>query len=143
MQLDLQHSIRTHIATKTGINTVWVYDGVKLPTAKPFVTVEQMQNNTTVISKQREAVRTVYRFQIGLFASSATERARKQDDLKRVLLFDEIELLSATTGDLLGVFRADLTAEVPLPAEDISDKTKMHRVYFDVEVDVTFNKNTL
>jgi hypothetical protein len=143
MQLDLQHSIRTHIATKTGINTVWVYDGVKLPTAKPFVTVEQMQNNTTVISKQREAVRTVYRFQIGLFASSATERARKQDDLKRVLLFDEIELLSATTGDSLGVFRADLTAEVPLPAEDISDKTKMHRVYFDVEVDVTFNKNTL
>jgi hypothetical protein len=143
MQLNLQHSLRTHIATKTGINTVWVYDGVKLPTAKPFVTVEQMQNNTTVISKQREAVRTVYRFQIGLFASSATERARKQDDLKRVLLFDEIELLSATTGDLLGVFRADLTAEVPLPAEDISDKTKMHRVYFDVEVDVTFNKNTL
>jgi hypothetical protein len=143
MQLNIQHSLRTHIAAKTGINTIWVYDGVKLPTVKPFITVEQMQNNTTVISKQREAVRTIYRFQIGLFAVSATDRARKQDELKRSLLFDEIELLDATTGSLLGVFQADLTAEVPMPAEDVSDETKKHRVYFDVEVDVTFNKNTL
>jgi hypothetical protein len=144
MQLNIQHSLRTHIAAKTGINTVWVYDGVKLPKVKPFVTIEQMQNNTTVISKQREAVRTIYRFQIGLFASSATDRARKQDELKRVLLFDEIELLDATTPDASGVvFNANITAEVPMPAEDISDETNKHRVYFDVEIDVTINKNTL
>jgi hypothetical protein len=144
MQLNIQHSLRTHIGSKTGINTVWVYDGVKLPKSKPFITVEQMQNNTTVISKQREAVRTVYRFQIGLFATSATDRARKQDEVKRVLLFDEIELLDATTPDTsLGFFKAVITAEVPMPAEDISDETNKHRVYFDVEIDVTFNKNTL
>jgi hypothetical protein len=144
MQLNIQHSLRSHIAAKTGINTVWIYDGVKLPTTKPFITVEQMQNNTTVISKQREAVRTIYRFQIGLFASSATDRARKQDEIKRALLFDTIELLDATTPDTsLGFFNADITAEVPMPAEDISDETMKHRVYFDVEIDVTFNKNTL
>jgi hypothetical protein len=144
MQLNLQHSLRTHISAKTGINAVWVYDGVKLPTTKPFITIEQMQNNTTVISKQREAVRTIYRFQIGLFASSATDRARKQDELKRVLLFDKIELIDAATpGNLLGFFNADITAEVPMPAEDVSDETNKHRVYFDVEVNVTFNKNTL
>jgi hypothetical protein len=144
MQLNIQHSLRKYIESKTGINTVWVYDGVKLPKVKPFVTIEQMQNNTTVISKQREAVRTVYRFQIGLFATSATDRALKQDEIKRVLLFDEIELLDATTPDTaLGFFNANITAEVPLPAEDISDETNKHRVYFDVEIDVTFNKNTL
>jgi hypothetical protein len=143
MQLNLQHSFSTHISAKTGINTVWVYDGVKLPTTKPFITIEQMQNNTTVISKQREAVRTIYRFQIGLFASSATDRARKQDEIKRVLLFDKIELIDATSSTSLGFFNADITAEVPMPAEDVSDETKKHRVYFDVEVDVTFNKNTL
>jgi hypothetical protein len=144
MQLNLQHSLRTHIGSKTGINTVWIFDGVKLPKVKPFVTIEQMQNNTTVISKQREAVRTIYRFQIGLFATSATDRARKQDEIKRVLLFDNIELIDATTPDTsLGVFNANITAEVPLPAEDVSDETMKHRVYFDVEIDVTFNKNTL
>jgi hypothetical protein len=143
MQLNLQHSLRSHILAKTGINTVWVFDGVKLPTTKPFITVEQMQNNTTVVSKQREAVRTIYRFQIGLFANSATDRARKQDELKRVLLFDKIELIDATSGISLGFFNADLTAEVPMPAEDISDETNKHRIYFDIEVDVTFNKNTL
>jgi hypothetical protein len=144
MQLNIQHSLRTHLASKTGINTVWVFDGVKLPTTKPFITVEQMQNNTTVISKQREAVRTIYRFQIGLFASSAVERSRKQDEIKRVLLFDKIELIDATTpGQSLGFFNADITAEVPMSAEDVSDETKKHRVYFDVEIDVTYNKNTL
>jgi hypothetical protein len=143
MQLNLQHSLRTHITAKTGINTVWVYDGVKLPTTKPFITIEQMQNNTTVISKHREAVRTIYRFQIGLFATSAADRSRKQDELKRVLLFDKIELIDATSSTSLGFFNADITAEVPMPAEDVSDETRKHRIYFDVEVDVTFNKNTL
>lgn len=143
MQLNIQHSLRNHVENKTGINTVWVYDGVKLPKSKPFITIEQMQNNTTVISKQREAVRTIHRFQIGLFAGSATDRARKQGELKRVLLFDKIELIDATSGISLGFFNADITAEVPMPAEDVSDETKKHRVYFDVEVDVTFNKNTL
>jgi hypothetical protein len=144
MQYSLQHSLITHIADKTDIKVVWIYDGVKLPKSKAFIAVEQMQNNTSVISKQREAVRTLYRFQIGLFATSATDRAIKQDELKRILLFDEIELLDATTpGRSLGFFNADITAEVPMPAEDVSDETKKHRVYFDIEVDVTFNKNTL
>lgn len=144
MQLNLQHSLCTHIEVKTGIKTIWLYDGVKLPKSKPFITVEQMQNNTTVLSKQREAMRTIYRFQIGLFAASAADRARKQNALKRILLFDEIELIDATSlGQSLGFFYVDLTAEVPMPADDVSDETKKHRVYFDVEVDVTFNKNTL
>jgi hypothetical protein len=145
MQYNLQHSLIAHIEVKTGMKVVWIYDGVKLPKTKPFITIEQMQNNTTVVSKQRESVRTIYRFQIGLFATSATERARKQDELKRILLFDSIELLDANTPGRysLGFFNADITAEVPMPAEDVSDETKKHRVYFDVEVDVTFNKNTL
>jgi hypothetical protein len=145
MQYNLQHSLITHIEVKTGIKVVWIYDGVKLPKTKPFITIEQMQNNTTVISKQREAVRTIYRFQLGLFATSATDRAIKQDELKRILLFDQIELLDANTPGRysLGFFNADITAEVPMPAEDVSDETKKHRVYFDVEIDVTFNKNTL
>lgn len=144
MQLNLQHSLCTHIENKTGIKSIWVYDGVKLPTVKPFITVEQMQNNTTQVSKQREAIRTIYRFQIGLFATRATDRARRQDEIKRILLFDEIELIDATTpGKSLGFFRCDLTAEVPIPAEDITNETQKHRVYFDVEINLTFNKNTL
>lgn len=143
MQLNLQHSLCTHIETKTGIKTIWHYDGVKLPKSKPFILVEQMQNNTTILSKQREAVRTIYRFQVGLFASGAADRARKQDELKRILLFNEIQLMDATSGVWIGFFDANVTAEVPMPAEDVSDETNKHRVYFDVEIDVTYNKNTL
>lgn len=138
MQLDLQHSLRTHLADKTGLPTVWVYDGAQLPKEKPFITIEQMQNNIEILSKQRESIQTIYRFQVGLFADSASERARKQDEIKRILLKDTIELISAeTVGQSLGFFNATVTAEVPIPAEDLSDKTKYHRVYFDVEIDAT------
>jgi hypothetical protein len=144
MQLNMHYSLLTHLKTRTGIPTIWVYDGITLPAVKPFITIEQMQNNTTVISKQREAVRTIYRFQVGLHANTAKDRALKQNEIKQIFLFDEIELLNATTpSQPLGFFHTDLTAEVPMPADDLSNKTEYHRVYFDIEIDVTFNKNTL
>jgi hypothetical protein len=141
MQLNLQHALLTHLENRTGIPTIWVYDGVKLPESKPFLTIEQMQNNTTVISKQRESVRTIYRFQVGLHARTAKDRALKQDEIKQIFLFDEIELLDATNPvQSLGFFRTDLTAEVPMPAAEVSNKTEYHRVYFDIEINVTINR---
>lgn len=144
MQLNLQHSLKTHLQTVTGIPTIWVYDGVSLPVAKPFITIEQMQNNNEVISKLREAVQTTFRFQVGLHANTANERARKQDQLRNIFLFDDIELLDTDTpGKSLGFFNTNLTAEVPMTADDLSAKTSYHRVYFDIEVDMTFNRRRL
>ncbi|MFJ5716532.1 hypothetical protein [Neobacillus sp. NPDC093127] len=144
MQLNLQRSLKSHLQTKVGIPAIWVYDGVKLPIVKPFITVEQMQNNNEIISKQRESIQTTYRFQVGLHASSANERVRRQEEIKQIFLFDEIELLDADTpGQSLGFFNTNLSAEVPMPADDLSDKTSYHRVYFDIEVDVTFNRRRL
>ncbi|MBO0962021.1 hypothetical protein J1P26_20150 [Neobacillus sp. MM2021_6] len=144
MQLNLQHSIKTHLEAETGIPVIWVYDGVKLPAEKPFITIEQMQNNNEIISKLRESIQTTYRFQVGLHANSASERSRKQEEIQQIFLFAEMELLDAATpGKSLGFFNTNLTAEVPMPADDLSDKTSYHRVYFDIEVDMTFNRRRL
>ena len=92
-QLNIQHSLRTHLAAVMGVQVVWLFDGVTLPTTKPFMTVEQMQNNNEIIAKMRDAVSTIHRFQVGLYASSASERATLQAIVKQTLLFDQIPLI--------------------------------------------------
>ncbi len=129
------------LESKTGIATVLMYDGVKLPESKPFITVEQMQNNLEFISKQREAVETTFRFQLGLYANSLTERTRKQDEIRDLFLFEDIPLYTDSGELTAGFFRVGITNEVPLSAEDTSDKTKMHRLYFDIEVERISHKN--
>lgn len=144
-QLDIQHSLRTYFAAKHDMEVVWIYDGVKLPTAKPFMTIEQMQNNTSVLSKMRDAVQTLYRFQVGLQAVSASQRAQLQEQIHRGLLFDKIPLLDASnpSSPASGFFVVEGDISVtPISAEDVSDKTQYHKVYFDVTVRATFNAKT-
>lgn len=141
MQLDLQHSIRTWLAQQTGMNCVWIFDGVKLPTTKPFLTIEQMPNTVTQLSKLRETMATTYRFQVGLFASSSSERAKLQETVKDILMFDEIPIVTATVpAQTIGSFYVNVTAETPIPADEISNTTNYHHMYFDIAVELTKNR---
>lgn len=139
MQLNLQHSLRLHLASVTGLTVVWMMDGVKLPAdgSKPFMTIEQMQNNNRKLSKGREAFETIYRFQIGLRADTATNRSRLQDVIKRSLHFDNVPYidLAQSPATVSGFFNTNLTGEVPISADSVADKSSYHRVYFDVEID--------
>ena len=142
MQLNLQHSLRTDLAAFMGVPVVWIFDGVKLPdeTDKPFMTIEQMQNDNAILSKGREAVETIHRFQIGLFAKSASERATLQTKVKRHLLFDKIPLIDLTQSPAVasGYFNTDLTGEVPIGADSSDARNTYHRIYFDVEIDAIY-----
>ncbi|MEH6971686.1 hypothetical protein [Bacillus sp. JJ675] len=138
-QIDLQYSIKQHLAEKTGYKVVWIYDGVTLPDTKPFITIEQMQNNTSMLAKLRETFRTIYHFQVGVYANSAAERADVQETVRKIFLFDRFKLIDTEAPSKeLGLFCVDMTAETPISAEDLSDKTSYHRVFFDIEVDSTY-----
>lgn len=139
-QLNLQSSLQSYLASAIGVKVVWVYDGVTLPTAKPFMTVEQMQNNNEIVAKQREAIATTHRFQVGLYASSASERSRVQSQVSQALLFGKIPLidLGQSTRPTVGYFYADVTNEVPIPADSTDEKTKHHLMFFDIEIDVHY-----
>lgn len=138
MQLNLQHSLRTHLLAVMGIPVIWIYDGVKLPgeADKPYMTIEQMQNDDEGLTKLREAIETVHRFQIGLYAKTATERAQLQSKASEVFRFDDINLIDVgkSTTDVVGFFNTKLTSVVPISAESVDERSKYHRVYFDVEI---------
>lgn len=137
---ELTYSIITHLKTQVPefTDVVWIFDGVSLSgKTKPFGTVEQMQSNNEILAKEREYYATTYRFQIGLHASTIGERSKLQDRVRTALLQPDIELLDTSQPfplPTVGFFYCDVTAEVPIPVESVSDETNKHRVYFDVEV---------
>lgn len=137
MQYSLHASLITHLRTTTGLPVIWHQSGMKLPAENPFITIEQMQNNNEILSKQREAIQTTFRFQIGLFASSGSTRSRQQSEISRILLYDKIPYTNYEKSPAIvdGFFMCDVTAEVPFNADAIEELTRYHRVYFDIEID--------
>lgn len=136
MQHEIQYSVIERLKA-LGYPVVWIYDGVDITkTPKPFITVESMQNNVDILAKRREAVETTYRFQVGLRATGATQKARLQSLIADVFIYDVFPLYSTaqSPATVIGEFTTDLTAVSPIPAESTDMATNYHRVYFDVEV---------
>lgn len=114
-----------------------MYDGIALTgRTKPYVTVEQMQENMDVLAKERAYYEVIYRFQIGLRTNSISERSRLTEEVRKALMQPNIQLFK-TDGPApvsAGFFYCDITAVVPMPVDEMANDTDKHRVYFDVEV---------
>lgn len=141
MQLGLPYSIERFLEERTSIPTIIIYDGIELPDEKPFIEIRQMMNSNTYLSKQRESIETTFRFQIGLFADSHVERTQVQDEIRELFLFEDIPLYNSLGELTPGFFNVNLTNETPFTADDLSDKTNAHRVYFDIEISNITHKN--
>jgi hypothetical protein len=140
-QTQILHSIKLFLEEETGIPSLILYDGIDLPSDKPFVTVRQMQNNYLPVSKRKETMSISYGVRLGLFENSSHERMASQEAIKDLLLFEDIPLYDVEgtkTGETLG---SDLLAVVPLDAEDVTSDTYTHRVYFDLDIQTTKHKN--
>ena len=145
MQHEIQHSLITHLRTTfAGVTVVWVYDGVTLPAVKPFITVEQMQNNNAILSKGRESIETIFRFQVGLYAKDSTMKSRMQSQISNAINFEKITLYQTSQSPAIavGFFDAFASNGVPIPAEATDSETQKHRVYFDVEVTQVYGRNS-
>ena len=142
MQHELQYSLKTHLERKLGVPVVWIYDGVSLPATKPFITIEQMQNNNDILSKLRESIQTTYRFQIGIYANNSTQRPKLQAQAVNAINYDTMTLYQTDTppATAVGFFNAFVTNVTPVTAESTDEKTKHHRVYLDVEIDHVAHK---
>lgn len=113
------------------------YDEYKMPQTRPLILVEPMQNNFEAISKQREAVQTTYRYQIGLYDKNSVQLSLNQERLANVLMYDEFPYYDTLISppELTGYFLCNLTAVVPIPNDDVSKSSDNNRVYFDVEIE--------
>src|SRR5690625_4999445 len=121
-QYDLQNSLRFFFLRDLEIDCDIVFDGYSFPDTRPLVTIEQMQNNVESTTKGRESVQVIYRFQIGLHASNAVEKSKLQERISQALLFENIPYFNTEVSaqQPAGYFLCELTAVVPMPAEEQS-----------------------
>lgn len=140
-QLGLGYSIKSFLERNTGIKTVLHFDGINLPEEKPFILITQMPNGNSFLSKQRETVITVFRFEVGLFERSLADRTKSQDIIRDLFLFEQIPVYDNDGNLTSKAVEASIRNETPVNSDDITDKTMTHRVYFDIEVQGTKHKN--
>lgn len=143
MQMALAYSLSRLIEDEIGFPALIIYDGIKLPSEKPFATIRQLANVSTGISKGREAVSTNYGFRISLFCETSAQRMEVQERLRDVFLFEEnIPLFNSGTFSPSGrTFSVTVDGEVPLEQEDISDETRTHQLHFDISIENIRHKN--
>lgn len=137
----IAYSLEMFIEEKLGIPAHIKFDGFKMPTEKPFALIERRQNNNQQLAKQRESIQTIFRLQLGIFAETEFQLSEYQESLRDLFLFSEIPLYGTDgiLSDSVFLFEPDFN-EVPMPADDLSNQTNNHRMYFDLEVHHVFNK---
>jgi|SRR5690625_984964 len=141
MSLNVINSLKINLEDLTDIHTVILYDGIKLPDEKPFLTIDQLTNTFDSVAKQRESVRTNHNFRVGVFAKSLRNRYEIQQTLRDIFSFSELVLHNEEGNDTGRKFEITSMNEIPLNAEDISSDTSKHRVYFDIEIQEIRHKN--
>lgn len=139
---DVQASLKTFLEQQTGLMCVWIYDGVKLPTEKPFLTIEDLQAQHSTLEKMREIVESTYRFQIGVFAQTSAQKAKLPDEITRLLTFNKIPLIDTSQSGFpaVGFFVAEVDRVTPMLNDDVSNVTNNHRAYIDVTVELDVYK---
>lgn len=142
MFLSVQHSLSKHVEERLKLSPIWIYGGLDLSgEERPYVTVRQIFMDSESVSKGREAVRSYIYYEIGIHADSLRDLLTLQSRLHHALVFDDIKLINAETGESLGSLDVFVPNAEPEPLSDVSEHSNYHRVYFDIEVDVVYGRN--
>jgi len=58
------------------------------------------------------------------------------DEISDLLTFNKIPLIKADGSDSpIGFFDVEVTAVIPMPADDLARESEKHRVHFDLEIE--------
>lgn len=134
---DAIYSLQRFFSDELGVRANWVYDGYQYPEEKPFMTIETLTDERTVLSKGREAVQVIEHLQIGYHATNIVDRTKRAEEIADLLTFKKVPYFdtekSVVESD--GYFLCDLTGVVPMMADETNRKSEYNRVYFDVEIE--------
>src|SRR5690625_4417406 len=134
---DAIYSLQRFFDDELGLRADWVHDGYEYPEVKPFITIETLTDERTILTKQREDVRVIDHLKIGYHASNIVDRTKQAEKIARLLTFKKIPYFDTnkSVDEPVGFFVVEVTAVVPMPASDINRKSEYNRVYFDVEIE--------
>lgn len=141
-QLGIAFSLRKFIEERTDLDSIIHYNGINLPDELPFVMVRAVLSPHRYISKGRETIATDFNFEISLYDVSLSELTKNQDKLRNLFFFEDIPYYSREGKRISdATFAIEIRNENHVSVEDITDKTRRHRVYFEITVEGTHHKN--
>lgn len=134
---DAIYSLQQFFDAELGLRADWVFDGYTYPTDKPFITIETLSDERTILSKGREAVQVIEHLQLGYHATNIVDRTKRAEEIADLLTFNSVPYYDTqiSVDEPVGFFDVNLTAVVPMPADDLSKQSEYNRVYFDVEIE--------
>jgi len=112
-----------------------VFDGYTMPAERPLITIENMQSNYEILSKEREAIQAIYRYQIGLYDVNSVDLSINKERLVDMFNFKRFNYFETSPDNIEGFFYCELTAVTPMLASDISKRSEYDRAYFDIEIE--------
>src|SRR5690625_3833750 len=99
------------------------------------MTLETLMDERIYRAKRREAVQSIEHIQLSYHAENFADRSRMADEISDLLTFNKIPLILADgSGSPIGFFDVDVTAVIPMPAEDLARESEKHRIHFDLEI---------
>lgn len=133
---DILYSLQKFLTEQTGVRTDIVYDGYEYPKTKPFMTLETLMDERIYRVKRREAVQSIEHIQLSYHAEHFADRTRMAGEVTDLLTFNDIPFYRADGSDSpIGFFDVEVTAVIPMPAEDLARESEKHRVHFDLEIE--------
>ena len=137
---NIQASIKKHLEQQTGFKCIWLYDGVKVPTERPILTIEALPTIYGTQAKLKDVVATKTRYQIGVLSKTGSQAAQLPHEIADLLTFEPVPLLdTANGGAVVGELDLTVTGVTPLPTDEANAEQK-HKSYIDVAVARTFGR---
>src|SRR5690625_936544 len=134
---DAIYSLQQFFDAELGLRADWVHDGYTLPVERPFITIEILTDERTILSKGREAVQVIEHFQLGYHATNIIDRTNLAEEISDLLTFKRVPYYDTqiSVDEPVGSFLCEVTAVVPMPTDDLAKQSEYNRVYFDVEIE--------
>src|SRR5690625_3195394 len=133
---DLLYALQNFLKEQTGVRADILYDGYKYPKVEQCMTIETLMDERIYRVKRREAVQSIEHIQLSYHAEHFADRTRMADEISDLLTFNKIPLIKADGSDSpIGFFGVEVTAVIPIPAEDLARESEKHRVHFDLEIE--------
>src|SRR5690606_35966375 len=131
---DILYSLQKFLTEQTGVRTDIIYDDYVYPKVKPFMTIETLMDERIYRAKRRETVQSIEQKQLSYNEEQLVDRARMADEISDLMTFNKIPLSKPDgSNSRIGFFDVEVTAVIPMPADDLAREPEKHRVHFDLE----------
>src|SRR5690625_4004870 len=88
---DAIYSLQRFFYDNLGVKADWIYDGYEYPSERPFITIEALTDERTILSKGRESVQVIEHLQLSYYAKNIVDRTNRAEEIEDLLTYNYVQ----------------------------------------------------